>query len=141
MTILDGHLSVFILNLEEPSFSFTICIISSISFLVLVFIDKKIKFHKVIGIEYMLRMKKFSNSETHFKRSIFLFFAIMAVLVSMSKKIFLFFYPETTSVSEIGYSYKIKVNNCFSKPDKNIITYNRFYIFLLSYLGSICHRS
>ena len=101
-TFLDGNLSVFILNLEEPSYSFTVCIIFSITFLVLVFVDKKIKFHKVIGIEHMLRMKNFSNSEIHFKGSIFLYIAITAVLVLMCKKIFISIYPSSNLVCKIA---------------------------------------
>ena len=92
---------MFILNLEEPSYSFTVCIICSITFLVLVFVDKKIKFHKVIGIEHMLRMKNFSNSEIHFKRSIFLYIAITAILVLIFKKIFIYIYPSSDLVCTI----------------------------------------
>ena len=98
---LDGHLSVFILNLEEPSFPTSICIICSLIFLALVFVDKKIKFHKVIGIEHMLRMKNFSTSDLHFRRSIFLYIAITAVLVSMCKKMFIFIYPRSKLVCHV----------------------------------------
>ena len=94
-------MSVFILNLEEPSFSSTVCIICSITFLVLVFLDKKIKFHKMIDVEHMLRMKKFSNSEIHFKRSIFLYIGITAILVLIFKKIFIYIYPNSDLICTI----------------------------------------
>ena len=71
-------------------------------FLVLVWVDKKIKFHKVIGIEHMLRMKKFSSSETHFKLSLFLPIAVIGFLVAIFKTIYTEAYPDRDSV--ITYS-------------------------------------
>jgi hypothetical protein len=67
-------------------------------FLVLVGVDKKIKFHKVIGIEHMLRMKKFSSSETHFKLSLFLPIAVIGFLVAIFKTIYTEANPNRDSV-------------------------------------------
>ena len=92
----------FISNLEEASFSTTLCITCSIFLLVLVGVDKKIKFHKVIGIEHMLRMKKFSSSQTYFKISLCLPIAVIGFLVAIFKTIYTEANPDRDSV--ITYS-------------------------------------
>ena len=109
--ISEGSISRFILNIEEASFSMTLCIFFSLFFLTLVGVDKKIKFHKVIVVEHMLRLKKFSSSETHFKMSLCLPIAAIGFLVAIFKTIYTEIYPEKHSVS----IETVKVNTC-TKP-------------------------
>ena len=50
--------------------------------------DKKIKFHKVLGMEHTFKMKNYSNSEAHFKMTIFLPVLGFGFLAAMFKTIF-----------------------------------------------------
>ena len=87
---LESPLEGFVLNLEEASTTSTLAIIVSLLFLIGVGLDKKIKFRKVIGIEHMLRMKNFSNSEMHYKLSICLPIIFIGLIVSIFKHIYYF---------------------------------------------------
>ena len=98
--ISDGSMLRFILNLEEASLSSTLFCIFSLFVLILVGLDKKIKFHKVIGVEHMLRMKKFSSSQTYFKLSAWILFAGAGFLVAIFKPIYTNINPDEKSVSK-----------------------------------------
>ena len=50
--------------------------------LVVVEIDKKIKFHKVLGLEYMLKMKNYSNTEYLVKSWIMFVMVIVGLFVA-----------------------------------------------------------
>ena len=54
----------------------------------LVGIDKRIVFRKVYGMEHMLRMKKFSTSDIHFKMSIFIPVTVVGLGISLCKTIY-----------------------------------------------------
>ena len=69
---LDDLLGGFVLNLEGASKASTVALISSLLFLIVVAVDKKIKFRKVMGVERMMRMKNFSTSDMHYRMSVFL---------------------------------------------------------------------
>ena len=59
--IRDGcPLAGFIMNLDESYFTSTLMVLLSLLFLVMVVLDQKIKFHKVIGMELLLRMRNFT---------------------------------------------------------------------------------
>ena len=81
-------MSGFILYIEGPSSSSLLCTIPSLLFIVLVGVDKQIKFRRVIGIEHMLRMKKFSTSDTHFQMSIFIPMIIIGLFIGSFKTIY-----------------------------------------------------
>ena len=84
----------FILNLEEPSFSSTLCFVISLFCLLLVWVDKKIKFYKVIGIEHLLKLNNFSSS-----KSLYLPFFVISFLVAIFKTIYTEMNPDEKSVS------------------------------------------
>ena len=100
----------FILNIEQASFSSTLCIFVSLLFLILVGVDKKIKFHKVIGIEHMLRMKKFSGSDTHFKFSLFIPILIGGLVIGIFKTIYTEANPDKEYVSTVNYCVNLSLN-------------------------------
>ena len=96
-------MSIFILKLDKPSLWMKVFVMLSLMFLVLVFIDKKIKFKKVLGMEHTFRMKNYSTSEAHFRVTIFLPMVGLAFLVAMSNKIFTTFNPTFHEVSKSEY--------------------------------------
>ena len=96
-------MSIFILKLDKPSLWVKVSILLSLMFLVLVFIDKKVKFKKVLGMEHTFRMKNYSTSEAHFRVMIFLPMVGLAFLVAMSNKIFTTFNPTFHEVSKSEY--------------------------------------
>ena len=98
-TIPDGSMLRFTSNLEQASLSSTAFCIFSLFVLILVGLDKKIKFHKVIGVEHMLRMKKFSSSQTYFKLSAWILLAGAGFLVAIFKPIYTNINPDEKSVS------------------------------------------
>ena len=53
-------------------------------FLFLVELDKKIVFSDVIGMEHMLRMKKFSTSDIHFNMTIFIPVCVVGLCVGFN---------------------------------------------------------
>ena len=73
----------FILNLEELSVSSRVFMTSTIVVLFLVVLDKRIMFSRVIGIEHMLRMKKFSTSDIHFNLTIWGPICIFGLLMGL----------------------------------------------------------
>ena len=58
------------------------------SLLILVEIDKKIKFHKVLGLEYMMKMKNYSNTEFLIKSWIMVIMGIVGFFVAFFQTIF-----------------------------------------------------
>ena len=97
--LIEGLVSIFILKLEEPSLWTKISVVLSLMFLVLVFIDKKIKFSKVLGMEHTFKMKNYSNSEAHFTCTIFLPVVGLGFIVAMANKIFSTLIPTFHQVS------------------------------------------
>ena len=57
-------------------------------FLIVVEIDKKIKFHKVLGLEYMMKMKNYSNTEFLIKSWIMVIMGIVGFFVAFFQTIF-----------------------------------------------------
>ena len=51
-------------------------------------IDKRIKFHKVLGLEYMMKMKKYSNTEFLVKSWIMIIIGIVAIIVAFFQTIY-----------------------------------------------------
>ena len=74
--------------MEEPSRASTLFLLVSILLIFLVGLDKQIVFRKVYGMEHMLRMKKFSTSDIHFKMSIFIPVTVVALGISLWKTIY-----------------------------------------------------
>ena len=58
------------------------------SLLILVEIDKKIKFHKVLGLEYMIKMKNYSNTDYLIKSWIMVIMGIVGLFVAYFQTIF-----------------------------------------------------
>jgi hypothetical protein len=89
----------FLLYIEEGPLSAQPFHCGSLLFLIIVGISKKLKFRRVIGIEHMLRMKKFSTSDTHFQMGIFIPILVVGFFIGFFK----FFYstanPQQNSVS------------------------------------------
>ena len=56
--------------------------------LIVVEIDKKIKFHKVLGLEYMLTMKNYSNTEYLVKSWIIIVMGIVGFFVAFFQAIY-----------------------------------------------------
>ena len=56
--------------------------------LIVVEIDKKIRFHKVLGLEYMMKMKKYSNTEYLVKSWIMIIIGIVALIVAFFQTIY-----------------------------------------------------
>ena len=51
-------------------------------------IDKKIRFRKVLGLEYMIKMKKYSNTEYLVKSWIMIIIGIVGLFVSFFQSIY-----------------------------------------------------
>ena len=51
-------------------------------------IDKRIRFHKVLGLEHMMKMKKYSNTEYLVKSRIMITIGIVAIIVAFFKTIY-----------------------------------------------------
>ena len=101
----DGcPLAGFILHLEESSFTSTLMVLFSLLFLVLVVLDKKIKFRRVIGMEHLLRMRKFSSSEHIFTSRFFIPLTTTALIVAVFKTIYTEANPTEDSVSTFSVS-------------------------------------
>ena len=86
--------SDFVLNIEGTSIPWS----PTLAFLILVEIHKKIKFHKVMGMEYMTRLGRFSNADYLIKSYIQIFMLIIGLLVGYSGSIYTYFYPEVDAV-------------------------------------------
>ena len=70
-------------------FVFIILAFMTYSLLILVEIDKKIKFHKVLGLEYMMKMKNYSNTEYLVKSWIMVIMGIVGFFVAFFQTIFI----------------------------------------------------
>ena len=78
----------YILYIEEPSHSSKVFYICASIFMLLVGVDKQIKFRRVIGIEHMIRMKNFSTSDEHFKMGIIIPVMIFGMFMGFFKAIY-----------------------------------------------------
>ena len=56
--------------------------------LIVVEIDKKIKFHKVLGLEYMMTMKNYSNTEFLIKSWIMVVMVFVGLFVAFFQAIY-----------------------------------------------------
>ena len=56
--------------------------------IIVVEIDKKIRFHKILGLEYMMKMKKYSNTEYLVKSWIMIIIGIVALIVAFFQTIY-----------------------------------------------------
>ena len=66
---------------------------------VVVEVDKKIKFHRVLGVEYTTRVKRFSNTEYIVKSYFIISMSLFGLFFGYSKKIYSHFYSEKTVVT------------------------------------------
>ena len=66
-------------------------------------IDKRIRFHKVLGLEHMMKMKKYSNTEYLVKSRIMITIGIVAIIVAFFQTIYNVFQGNTgtTNVGSI----------------------------------------
>ena len=137
----DGcPLAGFILHLEESSFTSTLMVLFSLLFLVLVVLDKKIKFRRVIGMEHLLRMRKFSSSEHIFTSRFFIPLTTTALIVAVFKTIYTEANPTKDSVSTFGVSGQshvrplaiLKIPKCnISNVSKTLAYIFHVFLFLL----------
>ena len=81
-------LAGYILAIEEASVASRIFLVCTIVFLCLVFLDKRLTFSKVIGMEHMLRMKNFSTSDIHFNITIFIPIVVVGLCVGIFNTFF-----------------------------------------------------
>ena len=94
------------MNLEESSYTSTLMVLFSLLFLVLVVLDKKIKFRRVIGMEHLLRMRKFTSSEHIFTSRFFIPLTTTALIISVFENIYTEANPTKDSVKSLGNSGK-----------------------------------
>ena len=102
----------YILYIEEPSNSSKIFYICAFIFMLLVGVDKQIKFRRVIGLEHMIRMKKFSTSDEHFKMGIFIPVMTFGIFMGFFKAIYTYNTKEA-SVSQLQQVLDIKICSVF----------------------------
>ena len=67
-------------------------------------VDKKIKFHRVLGVEYTTRVKRFSNTEYIVKSYFIISMSLFGLFFGYSKKIYSHFYSEKTVVTMVSVS-------------------------------------
>ena len=61
------------------------------SILIIVEIDKRITFHKVLGIEYSLQLKKYSNTEYLVKSWVMIAISITGFMVTVSGYVYSYY--------------------------------------------------
>ena len=61
-------------------------------------VDKKIRFHKVLGVEYMMKMGKYSNLEYVAKSWVMMIIALMGLFVAFFRSIYLAIHPQPLDV-------------------------------------------
>ena len=84
--------------IEESPIEYILVHISSLIFLIIVWISKKKKFKRVVGIEHMLRMKKFSTSDVHFQFGVFIPLIAVALFIGFFKFFYTSANPHKNSV-------------------------------------------
>ena len=89
----DWLLSDYVLHLEGHCYASKYLALLTFAFLIVVEADKKIKFHRVLALEYMTRLKKFSNTEYVVKSYFMITMCIIGLLVSYLRNIYTQFYP------------------------------------------------
>ena len=91
-------LSGFLLFIEESPPVANVLHICSLIFLIIVGISNKLKFRRVVGIEHMLRMKKFSTSDVHFRFGVFIPIIAVATFIGFFKFFYTSANPQKKSV-------------------------------------------
>ena len=66
--------------------------------LVIVEIDKRLKFHKILGLEYMLKVQKYSNTEYLIKSWIMITTGIISFIVVFSHNLYIFINPNSNVI-------------------------------------------
>ena len=66
--------------------------------LLVVEIDKRIKFHKVLGLEYMMKVKNYSNTEYLVKSWIMITFSLIFFIIAFFPTLYRLLTAETTVV-------------------------------------------
>ena len=94
----DWILSDYVLHLEGHCFASKYLALFTFAFLIVVEADKKIKFHRVLALEYLTRLKRFSNTEYVVKSYFMITMSIIGLLVGYSRNIYTHFYPNNYTV-------------------------------------------
>ena len=95
----DWILSDYVLHLEGHCYASKYLALVTFAFLIVVEVDKKIKFHRVLALEYMTRLKRYSNTEYVVKSYFMICMSIIGLLVGYSRNIYTHFYPNNYTVS------------------------------------------
>ena len=94
----DWLLSDYVLHLGGHCYASKYLALLTFAFLIVVEADKKIKFHRVLALEYMTRLKRFSNTEYVVKSYFMICMSIIGLLVGYSRNIYTHFYPDNNTV-------------------------------------------
>ena len=95
----DWLLSDYVLHLEGQCFASKYLALVTFGFLIVAEADKKIKFHRVLALEYMTRLKRFSNTEYVVKSYFMITMSFIGLVVGYFSNIYSHFYPNNYTVS------------------------------------------
>ena len=95
----DWILSDYVLHLEGKCYASKYLLLVTFAFLIVVEADKKIKFHRVLALEYLTRLKRYSNTEYVVKSYFMITMCIIGLLVGYLRNIYTHFYPNNYTVS------------------------------------------
>ena len=90
-----------ILLLEEPDLSNNIFALVTIIFVLVVEIDKRVMFHDVLAMEYIMKNKKYSNIDYITRTFLTIVFLALGLLVCASQSVYLMFFSNDNTVKRV----------------------------------------
>ena len=92
-------LSDYVLHLESHSYPCKYLALFTFAFLIVVEAYKKIKFHRVLALEYVTRVQRLSNTEYVVKSYFMITMSFIGLVVGYFSNIYSHFYPNNYTVS------------------------------------------
>ena len=80
-----------ILHLETPSTVFKIYILLTLLIVLMVEVDKKIMFHDVLAMEYLMKNRKYTNTDYVLRIGILIIFFAIGLLICFIQNVFRMF--------------------------------------------------
>ena len=108
-----------ILHLEAPPTIFKIYILLTLLIVLIVEVDKKIMFHDVLAMEYLMKNRKYTNTDYVLRIGILIIFFAIGLLICFIQNVFRMFSPQN---DDDVYRVRIFRNKMI------------FFIFILIYM-------
>ena len=108
----DCFIPGVILNLETPAVPAKVFYIVTIIGCVIVEIDKKYKFHNILALEYMMKNRKYSNTEYLVRTGVLMTFFVFGIIICFMQPIMQLVFPDevvdNSRVKLKTYNLKLK---------------------------------